>query len=103
MRQDEKFVLSNFCNLFVFRLAMNKFGDLLPHEFVHVHNGLKMPKNRTLLRLGVGTFLPPNNVQVPDAVDWRDKGYVTPVKDQGQCGSCWAFSSVSNIIRELKA
>lgn len=79
---------------FTFHVGMNEYGDMSNEEFRRVMNGYKMEQKT---RSG-STYLPPSNIgDLPDAVDWRTKGYVTGIKNQGQCGSCWAFSSTGSL------
>lgn len=89
-----KFKWCNFLIFFVWFPAMNKYGDLLSHEFAKKMNGYRSDLRNSSLHLLLGaTFLTPEHFTAPKEVDWRTKGYVTPVKDQGQCGSCWSFSA----------
>ncbi|ETL90652.1 hypothetical protein L917_10703 [Phytophthora nicotianae] len=79
------------------KLGHNEFSHMSFDEFKFKMTGFEMPDGYLEQRLASRVDGLWTDVQVPESVDWQDKGGVTPVKNQGMCGSCWAFSTTGAV------
>ena len=84
-----------------YSIGINMYADMSEGEFREsVGGGCFVEPEYTDLyerQTRCRAYRPSSTSDLPDSVDWRDQNAVTPVKDQGQCGSCWSFSATGSM------
>ncbi|XP_057502568.1 actinidain-like [Actinidia eriantha] len=77
-----------------YRVGLNQFSDLTVEEYQSIYLGNRFNPRRTKVS---DRYEPRVGDQLPDSIDWRAKGAVLGIKNQGNCGSCWAFAAIAAV------
>lgn len=100
-----------------YQVGINEYSDLTLPEYRKILLGYRKPKKNQSQASSSSTFMRPASIKLPKKVDWRKHGYVTDIKNQvrkkflfvdicmyphvshfqGNCGSCWAFSTTGSL------
>ncbi|CAK9134994.1 unnamed protein product [Ilex paraguariensis] len=84
-----------------YKVGLNRFADLTNEEYRSIYLGTRTDAKRRFLKSKTKSYSQRYAVQAgekfPKSVDWRESGSVAPIKDQGNCGSCWAFSAIAAV------
>lgn len=85
-----------------YSVGMNHLADMTSEEVEAELTGLLLPPRDDRKSFLSNTWNITKTSNLPVSLDWREKGCVTEVKNQGSCGSCWAFSAVGALEGQMK-
>ncbi|KAK4426391.1 Cysteine proteinase RD21A [Sesamum alatum] len=98
-KDNLKFVDEHNSGNRTYKVGLNRFADLTNEEFRAVYMGTRSDAKRRFVKSKNASrrYAFRAGEELPESVDWRERGAVAPIKNQGTCGSCWAFSTVAAV------